>query len=151
MFSVAALSLPVGGGPSSSAAHALNPSFSGNVVRQVLRQLPDLLRKKGLHVVGTFPGTILPLVEQPLPEAMRAAAEAGAGVPSNNDMMRLATESLRAAPATPRRVRGCLVPRRRRDASADRVSAASASGISATPQRWRPARDRDGGGLYDVP
>ena len=99
MFSVAALSLPVGGGPSSSAAHALNPSFSGNVVRQVLRQLPDLLRKKGLHVVGTFPGTILPLVEQPLPEAMRAAAEAGAGVPSNNDMMRLATESLRAAPA----------------------------------------------------
>ena len=103
MLSLAALpALPVGGGPSSSAAHALNPSFSGNVVRQVLRQLPDLLRKKGLHVVGTFPGTILPLVEQPLPEAMRAAAEAGAGVPSNNDMMRLATESLRAAPATPR-------------------------------------------------
>lgn len=45
-----------------SVPYKLSPHLANDVVKQMLRQMPELLQHEGQRVIGRMPGSVLPIV-----------------------------------------------------------------------------------------
>lgn len=45
-----------------SVPYKLSPHLANDVVKQMLRQMPELIHQEGQRVIGRMPGSVLPIV-----------------------------------------------------------------------------------------